>query len=380
MEKITFTRQELYDLIWKTPITRLSKQYGISFHKIRSTCKKMEIPVPDYGHWMRLQHKKPVDIKQLSNNYKGETEVSFELGEVAPEATGEVLAARTRLIKEINSNNRLPLKVSSRLKNPDKLVIAVKDNLELKANRYKNRNDLINSSGGLLDITIAPKNVPRALRFMDALIKMLKARGHDVRITGRGTCAIVFDEEINICLQEKLRIEESVNSYGWNSRKYFPSDVLTFRIWKNYRHRQKVWGTGKHDIEELLPDILARLELLAKREIQERIEREKRWKEQEEKEKIEKEIRERIENEYKEFKKLFRQANLLHKAVILREYVKTVERYAMGKGELTEDLANWITWATNKIDWFDPLITKEDPVLDDDFRKTIYREIKEGRI
>ncbi len=54
MEKITITRKELYDLIWAKPITRLSKQYGIPFHKIRSTCKKINIPVPDYGHWMTL--------------------------------------------------------------------------------------------------------------------------------------------------------------------------------------------------------------------------------------------------------------------------------------------------------------------------------------
>ncbi|MBN1185506.1 MAG: hypothetical protein JXB49_24685, partial [Bacteroidales bacterium] len=292
MEKITFTRQELYDLVWAMPITRLSMKYGISFHKLRSTCKKMDIPVPDYGHWMRVQHKKPVDIKQLSNEYKGDTEVTYELGEVVPEGKGEVLGVRTRLIKEINTNHSLPIKVSSRLRNPDKLIIDVKDDLESKANRYRNYNDLINSSGGLLDITVAPKNVPRALRFMDALIKLLHERGHDVKITGRGTCAIVFDEDINICLQEKLRIEESKNSYGWNSRNYFPSDVLTFRMWKNYRHRQKVWGTGKHNIEELLPDILASLEILAKKEIQERIEREKRWKEQEEREKIEEEKRE----------------------------------------------------------------------------------------
>ncbi len=136
MEKITFIRQELYDLVWAMPITRLSKQYGISFHKIRSTCKKMDIPIPDYGHWMRLQHNKPVDIKQLSNDYNGEMKVTFELGEVVTEGKGEVLAERTRLIKEIISNNRLPLIVSSKLRKPDKLIIAVKDDLDSKANRY----------------------------------------------------------------------------------------------------------------------------------------------------------------------------------------------------------------------------------------------------
>jgi len=71
----------------------------------------------------------------------------------------------------------------------------------------------------------------------------------------------------------KLRIEESKNSNGWNSRTCFPSDILSFRIWKNYRLRQKVRGAGKHDSNDIeeLPDILACIELLAKN-IRERIE------------------------------------------------------------------------------------------------------------
>mgnify|MGYP001225346610 CR=1 FL=1 len=380
MKKITFTRKELYDLVWSTPISKLSKEYGISFHKLRTTCDKMDIPVPDYGHWMRIQHNKPIEIKELPTDFKGNLEVTFEINDENNESKGEVISERNRLIKEIKSNHHLPIKVSSRLRNPDKLIIAAMNDLTPDKHPYGNYNGLMSTSGGVIDITVAPKNIQRALRFMDSLIKLLKTKGHDVRITNNGTCAIVFDEEITICLQEKLRIEESIDNYGWRSRKYFPSDILTFRMWIDFRFRQKVWGTGKYTIEELLPEILATLELLAQKEIQERIEREKRWKEQEERERIEKEIRERIENEYKQFKKLFRQANLLHKANTLREYVKTVEAHAMQNGEMTEDLINWIIWAKNKIDWFDPLITKKDPVLDDDFRKILYREVKEGRI
>jgi len=380
MKKITFTRKELYDLVWSTPISKLSKEYGISFHKLRSTCYKMDIPVPDYGHWMRIKHNKQIEIKELPTDFNGNLEVTFEISDENNESKGEVLSERNRLIKEIKSNHRLPTKVSPRLRNPDKLIIAAMNDLTPDKHPYGNYNGLMSTSGGIIDITVAPKNIQRALRFMDSLIKLLKTKGHDVRITNNGTCAIVFDEEITICLQEKLRIEESIDNYGWRSRKYFPSDILTFRMWIDFRFRQKVWGTGKYTIEKLLPEILATLELLAQKEIQERNEREKRWKEQEERERIEKELRERIENEYKQFKKLFRHANLVHKANILREYVKTVEGYAMSKGAMTEDLTNWISWANNKIDWFDPLITKEDPVLDDDFRKNIYREIKEGRI
>jgi hypothetical protein len=379
MEKITFTRQELYDLVWSTPMTTLTLKYNVSFHKLRSTCVKMNIPLPDYGHWMRIQHNKPVHIKELQDDYTGEDFATITLKDDTDQITPNKTEDRKNLRNKILSDKKLSTNVSSKLRNPDKLIVAALN--DLNSNKHPDYSTgLITTSGKILDITVAPKNIGRALRFMNTFIKLLRDRGHDVKITENGTCPIVFGEEIIICLQEKLRIEESMNSYGWNSRKYFPSDILTFRMWKTFRFNQKVWGTGIQVIEDLLPDILVRLEMLAKKEIEERKRREVEHKIWREKHRIEEEKKERIENEYKQFKKLFRQANLLHKANILRGYVKAVETHAIQNGDMSGELKDWIGWATNKIDWFDPLITKEDPVLDDNFRKTLYQEIKEGRI
>jgi len=379
MEKLTFTRQELYDLVWSTPLSTLSLKYGMSYHKLRNACIKMHIPLPDYGHWMRVQHKKDVHVKDLPTDSTSITAITFNLGTDPDKVTHKTTKGRNALKKEIIPNNNLPFTVPSKLRNPDKLVIAAMNDLNTDKNPDYSTG-LIATSGSILDITVAPKNVGRALRFMNALIGILGARGHDVKITDNGTCALVFGEEIIMCLQEKLRIEETRDKHGWRSRKYFPSDILTFRMWKTFRFHQKVWGTGKRVIEELLPDILVSMEMLTKKEKEERIRREEDHKIWLEKQKVEKEKKERIENEFKQFKTLFRQANLLHKTNILREYVKAVEAHAILNGDISGELREWIAWATNKIDWFDPLITKDDPMLDDNFRKTLYQEIKEGRI
>jgi len=339
----------------------------------------MNIPLPDYGHWMRIQHNKSVHIKELPDSYDGENNATFAINDETDRVTPNTSENRKDLKNEILSDKKLSKNVSSKLQNPDTLIVSALN--DLNNNKHPDyRTGLITTSGKILDITVAPKNIGRALRFMNTFIKLLRDRGHDVKITDNGTCAIVFGEEIVICLQEKLRIEESVNNYGWNSRKYFPSDILTFRMWKTFRFHQKVWGTGMKVIEDLLPDILVWLEMLAKKEKEERIIREEEHKIWLEKQKIENEKKERIENEYKQFKKLFRQANLLHKTNILREYVKTVEAHTIQNGEMSGELKDWIAWATDKINWFDPLIHKDDPVLDEDFRKTLYQEIKEGRI
>jgi len=372
MDKFTLTRKELYDLIWSTPMSKLSVNYSISVSKLRSICIKMDVPLPETGFWQKLQYKKEVCIKELSHEYNGDNEISIHQ-ETEKEKRKQ---SETKRVMEIKSDPNMDFTVPSKLTNPDKLIIAAKDDLATKKTLYGMDYGLINTSSGFIDIKVSPVNVGRALRFMDALIKLLRKRGYEIVTNYETTYAVVLGEEIVICLQEKLRIEEKPNNYGWNSREYFPSGILTFRVWKDFRFRQKIWYDGKQLIENQLASILAHLEVLAEKEKERRIRNEIEHKIWLEEQKIENEIRERKENEYKKFKKLFIQANLYQKANFLREYVNTVEAYAIKNGNHSTELKGWINWATNKINWFDPLINQEDPDLDEEDKKSIIKDFQ----
>jgi len=147
-------------------------------------------------------------------------------------------------------------------------------------------------------------------------------------------------------------------------------------VWKDFRFRQKIWHDGKQLIENQLANILAHLEVLAQNEKERRIRNEIEHKIWLEEQKVENEIRERKEKEYRKFKKLFVQANLHQKANFLREYVNTVEAYAIKNGNHSPELKDWINWATNKINWFDPLINHEDPDLDEEDKKSIIKDFQ----
>lgn len=56
MEKITFTREELFKLVWSEPLSRLARKYNISDNGIRKRCKKMNIPLPRSGYWSKVRH------------------------------------------------------------------------------------------------------------------------------------------------------------------------------------------------------------------------------------------------------------------------------------------------------------------------------------
>lgn len=49
----TFTRQELYDLVWAEPMRTIAKRLGVSDVWLRKNCVAAGIPVPGLGYWAR---------------------------------------------------------------------------------------------------------------------------------------------------------------------------------------------------------------------------------------------------------------------------------------------------------------------------------------
>lgn len=52
MEK---SRQELFEMVWQTPMIHLAKQLNVSDVGLRKICIKHGIPLPERGHWTRKQ-------------------------------------------------------------------------------------------------------------------------------------------------------------------------------------------------------------------------------------------------------------------------------------------------------------------------------------
>lgn len=83
------------------------------------------------------------------------------------------------------------------------------------------------------------------------------------------------------------------------------------------------------------------------------------------KRKIEEEREARFQEEVNKFKQLKKNAKRWQKTVEIRNYIQAVETNAIKTNTLTPELIEWIKWANNKADWYDPLIQKEDDLLDD---------------
>lgn len=49
----SFTREELYELVWPKPMSKLAKELGVSGVGLAKACKRIGIPVPGLGYWTK---------------------------------------------------------------------------------------------------------------------------------------------------------------------------------------------------------------------------------------------------------------------------------------------------------------------------------------
>ena len=54
---VTLTWEELYELVWTTPMRRLARRFGLSEVGLAKICKKHQIPRTPRGHWAHREHR-----------------------------------------------------------------------------------------------------------------------------------------------------------------------------------------------------------------------------------------------------------------------------------------------------------------------------------
>lgn len=61
----TFTRQEMYNLVWGKPLRLLCSDFGVSDVALKKACRKANVPTPPVGYWNKLHAGKKVTTTPL---------------------------------------------------------------------------------------------------------------------------------------------------------------------------------------------------------------------------------------------------------------------------------------------------------------------------
>lgn len=184
----TMTREQLYALVWETPMSRLAKKFGLSDVGLRKICVKHDIPTPPLGYWGKRAHGKP--LRQPPLPPAGEDEPStFHLmihaGRVSPPAVARAQEAA------LSQESKFPaIAVPSERPAKPHLVAAA----TAKALRAAKRDDEGFKHGQAPDsvnIAIGPESIDRALRIIDAFARAAEQRGHGIEEHDEGVRIVV---------------------------------------------------------------------------------------------------------------------------------------------------------------------------------------------
>ena len=418
--KMEVTREELYKLIWKEPVTKVAEKMGVPAPILRKFCNRLNIPTPSSGYWSKLQFGKPVEIPPLPafDDKEIPTLDSFQKPQKKKEE--EKVQKKSAKEKEIPSNEDttgLPsgsnepkqeivytieepqdprAKVQYELEKMDAAVFIVPEILYAKNPliidtkeyfrgdknaKYLGKNPYRSRIQSPLNIHVEPEHLDRALRIFSTIIRVLELRGHQIVAKDiNNTFVIVNEEEIPIQLYEKTK---QIPNTETNYSKYIkvPSGRLKFVIpRKRLFHDTPIYieDTPSIKMEERIINIIAKIETeaISIKEDREKLESLRRKQEEDRKrreleEQKKREIEEKREKERKQLKAAFLSAECYSWANILRRYVEKYESFLAQKESLNEDESEKLQWLRKKIDWLDPFVEYNDELLSEEDKKSI---------
>ena len=297
VKTIVWDREKLYQEVWARPARTVAQEYGISDVALAKICRKLDVPKPGVGYWRRK-----------------------ELG----------FATKQTALPKLKDP---PKKFVSRVYPPTPAPVFVEPAMDLKpAPARVKRHPLVQQTerafvkvghdqfGRLvgnwqiprLDLRVTRDGLPRALAFMDRLIKLVEANGMTVSVREKGdgedpagTIVTVDGEKIRVSVTEGVRghrreltADERREHERWQSRRrdfvyeYQPTNRFTLGI-HNYSDGRRSWTDNKQEqIEDCLDSMARAIIVAAAYEKRARVEREverqrqareerRRWKHQE---------------------------------------------------------------------------------------------------
>jgi hypothetical protein len=340
-----FTRQELFDLVWAEPVSRLASKLGVSGVAIGKACRRADIPVPGRGYWARLQY----------GNAPPRPELPRSKARLADTVEFSPLPADRRMVpvppdvqeQVRNQASAAPITVASTLAKAHPIVRGW-----LKA---------------------APKQPSRTerrrLRILSTLFKEFEQRGHAIVPESdrqRNLGVTVGEDVVEFRLTERhkqlrIRLDPVKRRYSWEPEwrtELQPTGELVFSIDSWVKGFRKQWSdTKRKRLEEQINDVISGLIVAAAVLRRERLEREERlreWRAEEEKRRELEEARRRRE---KELQTLLQEVDSWQRANRIRDYVAAVRTALESDKPQAEhaQIERWATSAINLANEIDPL-------------------------
>lgn len=381
---VTLTRQELFDLVWSEPVSRVAERYEVSGVWLKKVCRVHDVPVPPRGYWARVAAGQAPEKPRLPKPASADERVMLRspftnpwnlqaLRESKAVERGE--AVRARKAFEADPANKIVVKADDSARHV--WAREVEKGLRRGSRHLAGGEALAHASvgGNALSVSVSPPLFERAVSIVDALAKASVDRGYlPARRPSGGSLRFAAEGvPLRVDLKEKLlryelpkpkkpprtfreRFEAEYGPrYGFK-----PSGVLQLRVFIDGDRlpvTKTFSDTDASRLEDRLNDVMVayvqvalRHQAREERLRREREAREAEWRRAEEE-------RRRQEAEAARFRQLEELALRWERAERLRRFIADVR--ARGRTPAIEgtptDLGEWERWASGWADRLDPL-------------------------
>ncbi|MCA3503519.1 MAG: hypothetical protein IOD05_09780 [Rhodobacter sp.] len=256
------TREDLYALVWTTPISRLARDFGISDRGLSKICERLEVPVPPRGYWARKAAGQAVIKFRLLKASPGTPLTVDIVPTPPPEAPTPVPKPADNPRADLKDGH---LAVPERLSKPHPIVAGW---IEKRAkDREESRRWGSTGRSSLPDFSELER---RKQRILNALFKALDAHGHAVTETPRGDLQVrLGGKQVAFRMREKLKqvrrpLTEDDKRWGYRTARGFRTEtvgsgylIFEFQTHLPGKFRRDWLETDAARMETLAGDILA---------------------------------------------------------------------------------------------------------------------------
>jgi hypothetical protein len=362
------SRDELYALVWTTPMNRLGTKFGISGNGLAKICDRLEIPYPPPGYWAKKEAGKPVITFKLPPKRHDVP----EWVDIEPTPRRSTPLAEAKASAEVASAAVVAIPVSDRLDDLHPKVKAwlAEHKREQKEREQEHRKLARNErlwARPLLD-ELSQRDLYR-FRVTNAIFKAVEKAGgkiQDTPITGKVTF-LVSGRKVECSIVEKMQkplVRPQGQAAKWTA---YPdhhqtglqsSGFLRVTITTYLGGKQFQWiETPTKKVGEWLPEITGAIigasEILAQLE-REREESERRWRDEEARRR---EVRRQKELDAQRWARFREKADNWGEHARLVAFIAELRQRLESEGDVEigdRPVSEWILWAQTKADALDP--------------------------
>jgi len=354
----SFTPQELFEMVWTTPVLKLAREIGVSDVGLSKACRRAGVILPARGYWAKAEAKRPKRPKPPTQTIPIEFSVL------------DIQKAELSVEKKVKSEPSLvtvPVELADAHPEVEKWLSAAR-----KAKVVDGALDI--SSSCVLSARISSDLIARSALIFDTLIKESEKRGYRFSITAGATHVIVDDEPLKISITEKLKRFEiprppakplrpgqpwtpnlaglSRPRYGWES-----TGILTLSLdVRTLTQERKNWtDSDKARIEKRLGQVFQALPRLAQ-SAKSKQAADQDWKRKWDRDQqLKREAHDADEHRAKLQTSLVCNTEAWERAIRLEAFIQATIDAAPQDEQSQQQLALWVCWARHEVQKLNPL-------------------------